>query len=357
MSHEIGLWRIEDQPVRVAPSKLDLESTLEDLIEADPDVLGEPLLLIGRQVPTSHGKYVDLLALDAEGTLRVLELKRDRTSREVVAQALDYGSWAQTLSHDDILGIFEGYRNGAALEEAFAERFHTSPPEELNDSHTLTIVASDVDNSTERIIEYLRDFGVPINVVFFRHFEDAGHSYVARTWLVDDERTPSSKKAMSRTKEPWNGRDWYVSFGLESSTRSWDDALEFGFVSAGGGRWYSRTLRGLPVGDRIAVNIPKTGYVAVGIVAGEAMPASKATLTVDGVEQSFMSLGLRGTYEHDSNNDDDREFIVPVRWLDTRPVGEAVWRTGMFANQNSACKLRNRFTLEQIRAHFVFDDD
>lgn len=38
MSREIGLWRIEDHPVRVAPSKLDLGSTLEDLIEADPDV-------------------------------------------------------------------------------------------------------------------------------------------------------------------------------------------------------------------------------------------------------------------------------------------------------------------------------
>jgi hypothetical protein len=29
---------------------------------------------------------------------------------------------------------------------------------------------------------------------------------------------------------------------------------------------------------------------------------------------------------------------------------------GMFANQNSACRLRNRFTLEQLAAAFELED-
>ena len=41
--------------------------------------------------------YIDLLAIDADGNLHVLELKRDKTPRDVVAQVLDYGSWVTTL--------------------------------------------------------------------------------------------------------------------------------------------------------------------------------------------------------------------------------------------------------------------
>ncbi|MDX3265572.1 endonuclease NucS [Streptomyces sp. MI02-2A] len=79
MPLEFGLWRVDDKPVKVATRPMPLESRLEALIEADPEILGNPLLLIGRQVPTSHGKVVDLLAMDADGSLHVLELKRDRT--------------------------------------------------------------------------------------------------------------------------------------------------------------------------------------------------------------------------------------------------------------------------------------
>ena len=35
--------------------------------------------------------------------------------------------------------------------------------------------------------------------------------------------------------EPWNERDWFVSFGVEPGVRSWGDAVAHGFVSAGGG--------------------------------------------------------------------------------------------------------------------------
>jgi hypothetical protein len=54
-------------------SSFPLESKLEDLIRSDPTILGEPLLLIGRQVPTEYGKFIDLLAVGAEETLHILD--------------------------------------------------------------------------------------------------------------------------------------------------------------------------------------------------------------------------------------------------------------------------------------------
>lgn len=55
-------------------------------------------MVVGRQVTTAFGKLIDLLAVDAEGNLTVVELKRDRTPREVVAQVLDYASWVEVLN-------------------------------------------------------------------------------------------------------------------------------------------------------------------------------------------------------------------------------------------------------------------
>lgn len=359
MPLEIGLWRVDDEPVRITASPMPLESRLETIIEADPAILGEALLLIGRQIPTAYGKIIDLLGVDAEGTLHVLELKRDRTPREVVAQVLDYGSWVQGLGHDDILAMFEQHHPEEAFEKAFFSKFGASPPEELNVAHRLTIIAGDIDPATSRIVSYLAGFDVAINVAFFRYFVDGDHTYLARTWLIDEATTAAASSARAgrtSSREPWNGQDWYVSFGEESGVRDWDDACRYGFVSAGGGRWYSQTMRALPIGGRVFVNIPGTGYVGVGTVSGAAQPFDDATLTVDGHEQPMKTLDLKGKYRHDIDAEDPDEYIVAVTWQETLPRDEAVWEKGMFANQHSACRLRNKFTIEELSRQFKLEE-
>lgn len=98
------MWRVDgDDPRRLAPSSMPLESKLEGYLAKDPGLLGDQLLVIGRQVRTPHNKYIDLLAMDVDGNIHVLELKRDRTPRDVVAQLLDYGSWVSTLDREDIV--------------------------------------------------------------------------------------------------------------------------------------------------------------------------------------------------------------------------------------------------------------
>lgn len=47
----------------------------------------------------------------------------------------------------------------------------------------------------------------------------------------------------------------------EPGGRSWEDAEAYGFVSAGGGDWFSRTLRSLPVGARVFTH---QGHYALG---------------------------------------------------------------------------------------------
>ena len=94
----------------------------------------------------------------------------------------------------------------------------------------------------------------------------------------------------------WNGKDWYVSFGEANGSRSWDDACRYGFVSAGGRKWYSDSLQKVPVGDRVFAYIPKVGYVGIGTVTAPAAPADHARVIVDGHPVAFRGLELVGPY-------------------------------------------------------------
>lgn len=351
------LWRIDGATTtRLEPTGMPLESELEGLIDKDPSLLGQELLILGRQVVTGSGKRIDLLAVDDEGVIHVLELKRDKTPRDVVAQLLDYGSWVQALSNKMIREVYAENHPGSEFDQAFAHQFGEDPPEEINTRHILTVVASSLDASTERIITYLHKVhGVPINTVFFRYYEDHGQKYLGRTWLMPESAEVAVPGGAKSVSEPWDGTSWYVNFGVFPDQRAWEDGLKYGFVAAGGVARTSRPLTKLPLDARVFVYLTgdskKHGYVGVGTVAGIARPASEAIIEVDGQSVPFTALSLEGAYTH-PDSDDPREFIVPVRWECAVPAAEAVWESGLFSHPRTACKLRSSFTIETLLKKF-----
>jgi hypothetical protein len=357
MPIEQQLWRIsEGKPERVSFSPMASESRLEQALVADFSILDPELLVVGRQVPTAFGKFIDILAIDREGVITIVELKRDRTPREIVAQIIDYASWVKDLTYEEIAEIFSGFRNGERLEQVFERQFGGPPPTELNEEHRLLIVASELDPSTERIVRYLSDgYGVPLNVAFFRYFNDNGSEYLSRTWLIEpnEAEAKASKAASAKSgREPWNGRDYYVSFG-DDQRRNWEDARKYGFISAGGGLWFSNTLQALTPGARVFVCVPKRGYVGVGIVKAERVPVKDFMVEVDGIPTPILVAPLKSEHLGDGADDPDRsDYAVRVQWIKTLPLSEAIWEKGMFANQNSACRLRNKFTLDILTQRF-----
>jgi hypothetical protein len=80
--------------------------------------------------------------------------------------------------------------------------------DELNQSHQIVLVASELDASTERIVGYLNERDIAINVVFFQVFESGSESLLSRAWLIDPGETQANVAASSTVKgpkEPWNG--------------------------------------------------------------------------------------------------------------------------------------------------------
>ena len=332
-------WKIGEKPRKLAESKLANEKILEDMIAEDVSILGESWMLIGRQVVTSFGKYIDLLAIEEGGNLIIIELKKNKTPREVVAQGIDYASWVENLSAEKISDIYRDYTDGGDLSKDFEARYNTQLEEDtLNQSHQVIIVAAKLDPSTERIVNYLSNRDIPINVLFFSVFEDGGTQYLSRTWLLDPTETQGKASTrVSGPSEPWIG-EYYVSFGV-GEDRNWDDARKYGFICAGGGKWYSQTLSMLSKGDRIWVNIPKVGYVGIGIVQGSPALASEYIVETESGQVPFYDLKLKGHYNRENADDETiSEYMVPVKWIASVPINEAISELGFFGNQNSVCK-------------------
>jgi hypothetical protein len=201
MSIQMKLWRIEeDRPVLLAAGKLGLESRLEQWICQDLSLVGENLLLLGNQVATDSGHQVDILALDGEGNLVILELKRGRTPRDVVAQVLDYASWACELSREKIEGLAAENRK-KPLAALFQDCFGTPVPDILNADQRLVIVATELDPQSERIVQYLSDrHSVNINVVFFDYYRHMDQEFIGRSWLIAPSEVERKVRAASSSK-------------------------------------------------------------------------------------------------------------------------------------------------------------
>jgi hypothetical protein len=343
------LWRVDGPTLTKLPSEvLDKESSLEDWLEADVSILDPNLIVIGRQLDIPAIGRLDLLAMDSEGVVSVVELKRHRTPRDIVAQVLDYASWITRQDTPAVYEMAERYwqRKGRSFAAAFSERFGGPPPEPLNTTHNMVIVASALDPASQRIVEYLSQVhNVGINTAFFTIFADGDRRYLAADWLMDQEEVV--ERIVSRIRAPWSGL-WYVNAG-ESEHRSWEDMRGLGFISAGYGRIYSQPLNRLSVDDTIYVYQKGRGYVGVGIVTGEPMMARDAIF--DGLpllDHRLVQPGLG----HDRNDPELAEYIVPVKWLRTVPVNEAKTFDGAFANQHIVCRLRDRPTIEFLEKAF-----
>ena len=357
-----AIWSIDTDPQPLSVIRLPSEAFLEQMIINRPDILSGQWMLIGQQEHTGFGGRIDLLAIAPDASLVLIELKRDRSPREVVAQALDYAAWVDTLTTDRIVQIYQRYSKGGDLSKAFKAKFGEDLDEDtLNQSHQIILVAASLDDSTERIITYLNARDIAINVIFFQVFQSGQQQFLSRAWLIDPGETQANATVTSPTRtagknEPWNG-EFYVSYG---SGRSWDDARTFGYISGGGGSWYSQTLKLLAPGDRIWVNIPKTGYVGVGRVLDPVQSANDfKVLTPEGERLAIDVVRDGPGYRARNDSPETAEYFVRVDWIQTVPVGQAFNELGLFGNQNTVCQPTTpkwRHTVERLQTFFTQRD-
>jgi len=348
----MNLWKVEGNDLsEINTATLDKEERLENWITKDPSILGIDLLLIGRQVTSEYRGRIDLLAINSQGDLVIIELKRDRTPREIVAQVLDYASGIKKLGYNDVNSITSKFLD-KSLAEAFNEKFGTSIPENINTNHSMIIVASELDDSSERIVQYLSDdYNVNINAIFFNYFKSGEDEIIGRAWLMDPEEVQA--RAESRKQAPWSGY-WFVNVG-HGSGRDWEDNRQYGYIGAGHGKWYSDRLKKLDVGDKIFAYQKGHGYVGFGEVTKKAVMVKD--FIVDREGKPLIELPLKAPKATENLNDQAMaEWAVGVNWIKTFPMDEYKYFKGLFANQNIVCKLRDQKTVDFLIREFGISD-
>lgn len=254
MATRMTLWQLNtDGSVTEVPEQvLSTEQQIESAIASEPTLLGIDVLFVARQPHTSSG-FIDLLALDGDGRLVVIEIKRDRTPRTVVAQAIDYAAWADTLTLDDVSTLYAAYAKESGneapdLATAFEERFGKEI-DGITKVPRMVVVASRLDDSTEKMIDFLAEnFRVPINAVLFQPFEG---NFLGQTVLRSDE---SDKRAIG-------GKSASTSESREAARKFWEHWL--------------RVAR--PKLDQ--VNLPKVGPKAV-LIKRQVVPNYPGKLTI-----------------------------------------------------------------------------
>lgn len=205
MTIKQSIWSL-DKKEELAICTNYTEAEIEALFFERLETLDPDWLVIGQQIVTDYGGRIDLLCIDAGGDLIVVELKRGMTPREVTAQAIDYASWVSALTSDRIAKIYENKNNGDTIDAAYQRKFGRElDSDSINENTKIVIVATQMDNSTERIIRYLNGFSLEMNVLFFQVFEHKNERLVSRAWMIEESEEQTIKARAHSTQIAWNG--------------------------------------------------------------------------------------------------------------------------------------------------------
>ena len=196
---------------------IELEKHLESWIENSPWALveGEPILWIGRQTSADVEEstiFPDLLGIDSEGNLVIVELKKSKAPRDVVAQLLEYAAWAKELSDGQIHGIattyFQTAKNETTFQDAFSEMFEDEMPA-LNRRLRLFVVAEEIPDSVLRVCRFLRTtHSMDINCLTVSTFQtESGERLVNTETKVGEEDIVAPKAGRQPASQipRWSG--------------------------------------------------------------------------------------------------------------------------------------------------------
>jgi hypothetical protein len=244
----LSAWRIGDHgPERVRRTQIELEHSLEDWIEADPGLVENDLVIVGRQVVLDRGR-LDLLGVDSSGRWVVVELKPGTLYQDVITQALGYVASLRELPPERLRSIAESYLAHrpnpdaiSRLEAALSAGDDASPPE-----IRALVVGTSRDPGLDRLMDLLTDHDVAIEAISFEPFELPDGEIIMIREITEAPADTEADRASN--SEKLNG---VLEHAQENGVRSiFDDFLKIGAELGLPARAYAVTLMFTPPTNR-----------------------------------------------------------------------------------------------------------
>lgn len=348
----------ELKPVGFAELKLRERFDIQEWIEKSPSILGEELLVVGKEVTLASGKRLDLLCLDKEGALVIVELKRDDSGSSVEWQAIKYASYFSNYLPEQVAEQYASYaKSDISSATSALESFLDVDFDAVNSRQRIILVSREFNSEVISAVLWLLDFQIDIQCTKLSPYMDSDGDLFIKPEIIiplPEAKDYIEKKGIKQRKSvesasEWTGA-WFVNVG-EGANRTWEDNTKFGFIGAGQGPKYSSALHRLSVGDRIYAYMKSHGYVGFGEVTAPAVMIRDFVDRATG--KPLLEAGLVAERPHENCEDEQfSEWVVGVRWLKTVPKSQARTFNGVFANQNVVCKLRHGPTVEFVQREF-----
>jgi len=293
----MAIWKITAEgPVQVPETGLKkeklLEQDLEEWIVTRPAFLGEPLLIIGRQVMIPDVKdRLDILALDPQGNAVIIELKRGKLKHPVDTQALRYASYISKWRFEDFESQARAYRgkvgdpdfNFNELYEQFCADNGVDEVPDLNSDQRIIVIGSEVKEKLGSVALWLCDHNVDIKVIQVEVYRDRETILVEPHVIVP---LPVSKievvgRVVGDGSRPWltDGRIWHLEKRCSPKTREMlvelNDLIRDNF-EIDGPRWNQKLYVAYRVGNYnwLTVETHSTTLILRFLVAARALNQS-----------------------------------------------------------------------------------
>ncbi|RLI73581.1 hypothetical protein DRO97_07210 [Archaeoglobales archaeon] len=197
------------------------EKDLEDWIENNPSILGEKLLIIGRQVQIPEvNDRIDLLALDTNGNVVIIEIKTGKLKDPVDIQALRYASYVSRWDYNDLERQANSYfSEKGELDFNFNEKFEEfcssvgiDEVPDLNQDQRIIIVGSKLEERLSSVALWLRDHNIDIKIIEVSLFKDGEKLYLLPQVIIPFPQPKIIGKPSGIGHRPWlaDGEDWHL---------------------------------------------------------------------------------------------------------------------------------------------------
>jgi hypothetical protein len=277
------IYKIGESFSSKPPSKAGLkEKDIENWVAKHPEILfpNEEILTFGQSI--SGLSMADVLALDARGNLIIIEIKRDWSDRSTVGQLLEYAARLSNSNYDFLNKI-------ASQCSILVDDLYTSfvkfsenkniDKETIGKQQRILVVAHESDENLKTIINWLRQYHVPIEFVSYSIYVDQE----GKPKFLDIEGIKDSPD-LSPSNDHWIGH-WIFNTNEKNSLGAYQKMFKENVAAIYGYSTGSKNLEGSRAGDTVFAYVNGQGIRAIGtVVTGEVKSGTNIFLDKYGVQ-------------------------------------------------------------------------
>lgn len=348
----------EDDLERIPESAVDYERRLEEqLVRSHGATIADErfLYIAQQQDPSGDQTSFDLVACDREGNTIILELKRGRSPRDVIAQALDYASGLRNTEYDQLADWYRDFRKQHGIEtptfdelrEAHAEYFELDDSlskREFNQDQRLLLLADEFDEKTLAVADFLREHEIDVICVVHQTFQAKEGPYLLTTESVrrpihmEPTGTETEPRSSEPTTESGKQRKAFWEQVNENIGKRTASPLNNGWQP---GNYTSQNIA-FP-GDQVPLKAAcKSGdeVVEMRLVIRDDRPLFEELVA----QKEAVEAALEESFAGDSNFEVD--WVSPDETSASRERGKVIWRRSIVLESESSRQECARWTVD-----------